>query len=328
MTRLVVFAPEIAIASSVGLAKDLLWLAVTAAATSDRVVVATSDGGPARCGGGTVIAADYALADLDTAALVWVAGFWDDPDTALTKNAACVPWLARLAQRGTLIAGHGPATTLLAEAGLLDHRIATVYSGQTQQFHRRYPDVDLRPRRALTAAANIYCAVGISSGCDLLIALIDCLYGSPVAATVQSQALVDLDRGYRIATLAFDGQKYHGDDLALTAQEYFESHYPEPISITALARRLGVDPRTLTRRFTTATGDTPSAYLQRVRIEAAKDILRRSTEPLTTIAMHTGYTDVRAFTRAFHRHTGTQPAHYRRDINTPPDRLSPHRVSR
>jgi transcriptional regulator GlxA family with amidase domain len=75
--------------------------------------------------------------------------------------------------------------------------------------------------------------------------------------------------------------------------------------------RVAMSPRTFMRRFKAATGRLPGAYLQTVRIEAAKSMLERETAPVQSVACAVGYDDVAHFRALFKRATGMTPAEYR-----------------
>ncbi|MBI9092402.1 MAG: helix-turn-helix domain-containing protein [Desulfobacterium sp.] len=47
--------------------------------------------------------------------------------------------------------------------------------------------------------------------------------------------------------------------------------------------------RNFKRRFKKATGDSPLVYLQRLRIDAAKDILEKKNTSIEEIANQVGY---------------------------------------
>ncbi|WP_028064038.1 AraC family transcriptional regulator [Solirubrobacter soli] len=79
----------------------------------------------------------------------------------------------------------------------------------------------------------------------------------------------------------------------------------------ALARELAVSPATLGRRFATALGETPAAYLTRWRMDLAARRLRDTDDPLAAVARSVGYTSVYAFSRAFSRTRGLPPGRYR-----------------
>lgn len=69
--------------------------------------------------------------------------------------------------------------------------------------------------------------------------------------------------------------------------------------------------RTLIRRFKAATGESPLAYLQTVRIEVAKKILENSVQTISEITQQVGYEDVSSFSKMFKRRVGLSPREYR-----------------
>ncbi len=69
--------------------------------------------------------------------------------------------------------------------------------------------------------------------------------------------------------------------------------------------------RTFVRHFKAATGRQPAAYLQALRIEAAKAMLERDAKPIQSISSEVGYDDVAFFRALFRRATGMTPTEYR-----------------
>ena len=70
----------------------------------------------------------------------------------------------------------------------------------------------------------------------------------------------------------------------------------------------GLSARTFKRRFRKATGYTPIDYVQRLRIEEAKQIIETGQMPLDEV----GYEDPSYFRRLFKRLAGITPASYRK----------------
>ena len=79
----------------------------------------------------------------------------------------------------------------------------------------------------------------------------------------------------------------------------------------ALASALGISQRHFVRRFKSATGDSPLLYLQRLRIEAAKDKLENSMQSIDEITQKVGYEDANSFRKLFKKNTGLSPREYR-----------------
>lgn len=73
--------------------------------------------------------------------------------------------------------------------------------------------------------------------------------------------------------------------------------------------------RNFIRRFKKATNNTPLEYLQRVKIEAAKKMLERSSETISILMFEVGYNDAKTFRNVFKRATGLSPQDYRKKYN-------------
>lgn len=82
-------------------------------------------------------------------------------------------------------------------------------------------------------------------------------------------------------------------------------------TMTDLAARAGLGPRHLQRRFTGELGIPPTAYVEGVRIGAAKRALAESGHPVESIARRYGFGTAETLRRAFHRHLGVAPSDYR-----------------
>ncbi len=82
-------------------------------------------------------------------------------------------------------------------------------------------------------------------------------------------------------------------------------------------RLTGLTERTFKRRFTTATGLSPIAYVQRLRIEDAKRRLERTEASVDEISWQVGYEEPAFFRRLFKRVTGLTPGGYRKRFKVP-----------
>jgi AraC-like DNA-binding protein len=115
-----------------------------------------------------------------------------------------------------------------------------------------------------------------------------------------------------------------GDDLAVhlrtalgadgaTVAAFFERHLADqPFPWPALATALGTSTRTLQRRFVDATGASPSAMLQRFRLDRARDLLRDPSRPVGDVAMAAGFSSQAHFATAFRAAFGQSPTAFRR----------------
>ena len=94
-------------------------------------------------------------------------------------------------------------------------------------------------------------------------------------------------------------------------QQHIDGHLDEPLQVGKLASQFGLSSRTLTRRFASATGSGPQAYLQHARVQHGKRLLETTSDPIDAIRRDAGYHDPAAFRRAFKQTTGLSPSEYR-----------------
>jgi transcriptional regulator GlxA family with amidase domain len=84
------------------------------------------------------------------------------------------------------------------------------------------------------------------------------------------------------------------------------------LSVAALARRANVSPRTLARAFGAELGTTPGAYVEALRLDAARRLLETTDRSVEDVARSCGFGTVETMHRAFRRRLGTTPGQYRR----------------
>ena len=98
------------------------------------------------------------------------------------------------------------------------------------------------------------------------------------------------------------------------AFDCMERHLGGPLSLDDLARSACVSRFHFARLFRISTGHSPMAYLQLLRIERAKELLREDRVPIADIALLLGFCDQSHFSRAFRRVTGLTARGYLRDL--------------
>ncbi|RAR42377.1 helix-turn-helix domain-containing protein [Paenibacillus sp. MDMC362] len=95
------------------------------------------------------------------------------------------------------------------------------------------------------------------------------------------------------------------------AISYIEDHYLEPLTLEEIAARSNISVRHLNRIFQSYYQTTPISYLQRLRLERARMLLRQSGLPITKISYECGFNDSNYFTRKFSKTYGVSPKAFR-----------------
>ncbi len=227
---------------------------------------------------------------------------------------AITPWLRHHFRAGAKLAGICTGAFVLAEAGLLDERQATTHWGFVRQFRSWYPRVALRPERMLTKDGNLYCSGGINAYAELCLFLVEEFCGYPIAEQCARALVLEGRRKSQTPYAVLQAQKHHGDAGVLRAQELLEQRFQQPIELAALAKEVAMSERNFKRRFKKATGDTPLEYLQRLRVECAKQALADSDAAIEQIAGEVSYQDLAHFRAVFRKHTGLTPSAYRQRV--------------
>jgi transcriptional regulator GlxA family with amidase domain len=229
----------------------------------------------------------------------------------LRKSRPVLPWLRALHENGSLIAGVCTGVAILAEAGLLDGRRATTHWAVAEDYKKRYPKVDWQPQLLVTEDRGVFCGGGVYAAIDLALYIVEKLCGRDVAIGCAKSLVVQMPRTYQTGFSVMAIGSDHADAAIRKAEDWLHNHFPDEIDLDRLASDLSLTPRTFLRRFKSATGETPLAYLQRIRTDAAKRMLEEDRLTIQEVGLAVGYEDVAFFRDLFKRHVGLAPAAYR-----------------
>ncbi|MFT4518164.1 MAG: transcriptional regulator GlxA family with amidase domain [Halioglobus sp.] len=318
-TAAAVLYPQ-ALATSLTLPMEILQAASQMSSVENRgraqvhFSLAAEDKHLMKLSSGITLQPDTTLADLPPLDLILLPAIWRNPLPALRGAAGWLGWLNEQAEKGTRICSVGTGSFLLAEAGLLDGRPATTHWNYFEHFSQRYPKVDLKSHHLITQSDNIYCVGSVNSIADLMVHIVEEWFGTTVASAIENQFSPEIRRSFQAAAYQNEADSSHHDEVVAQAQQWLQLRLATPVSMEQLAAQLDLSARTLNRRFKRATGLSPMAYLQSLRMATAKDLLRHSNLPVGDIAWQVGLHDVSYFSQLFRNHTGMSPLRYREAV--------------
>ncbi|PJJ54446.1 GlxA family transcriptional regulator [Hymenobacter chitinivorans] len=267
------------------------------------------------CGGLYSVYTPHLTADVPKTDLVIIPAVDGDPAVALANNHAFLPWIIEQYRGGAEVASLCLGAFLLAATGLIDGRQCTTHWAAAHDFRRMFPQVELVEDRVVTDEHGIYSSGGAFSYLNLVLYLVEKYAGREIALICAKVFQIDIERVSQSAFIMFNGQKEHGDEPIKKAQAYIEDNYQDKITVEQLADMLALGRRNLERRFKKATSNSVVEYIQRVKIEAAKNSLESTLENVNEVMYQVGYSDPKAFRSTFKRLTGLSPKQYRNKYN-------------
>ena len=176
-------------------------------------------------------------------------------------------------------------------------RRCTTHHDIQDELARRYPRATVVRDVLYVVDDRVATSAGIASGIDLALHLIAVRDGPAVAARVAREMVVYARRnGDEQQASAMLRHRNHLSDTAHRAQDLIEARLAVPLPLTEIASACGVSERTLTRRFTAATGLTPLHYQQLLRLERAEHLIGHGAT-VEAAARAVGFADARMLRR-------------------------------
>jgi transcriptional regulator GlxA family with amidase domain len=278
-----------------------------------ETLVASPGGADVRSDSGVRVGADVSLGQLarsrrpvDT--LTVVGGFGTAAAVADDAFLADVVRLSRRARRTTSVC---TGSLVLAAAGLLDGYAATTHWGWSDELAAR-EGVEVRSDQIFVHDRDRWTSAGVTAGIDLFLALAEEDHGPRLAHQVAAGLVVFARRpgGQSQFSIQLRAQPATTPSIA-ELQRWLSDHLGEDLSVDALAARAGMSPRNFARAFRRETGTTPGAYVEQLRVEAARRLLETTDLTVGAIARQVGIRHAETLHRSFRRRVGTTPELYR-----------------
>ena len=274
-----------------------------------------------RTASGLTVAAHRTIEEIDRTDIIIIPSMMvGDGVWKKGRYPAIVSWLSDMHAKGAMLCSACSGVLLLAETGLIDGREATIHWAYARTFRHNFPNVRLRIEKVLVTAGDRHQFVmsGASgSWHDLVLYLVARQVGPAAAQAIAKFMLLQWHVDGQAPYVIFEAPTDHGDSAILDVQKWLNEHFTIAAPVEEMVKRSGLAERSFKRRFKMATGYSPIAYVQQVRIEEAKRRLERTDVPVEEISWAVGYEDPSFFRRLFKRITRITPGVYRRKFRLP-----------
>ena len=224
-------------------------------------------------------------------------------DSAAMRSA-----LWRWARGGATLGALDTGAFLLAQAGLLEGRSATVHYEHMDAFGEMFPNVELSEALCVFDGARITCCGG-SAAMDFALQILRGLKGDALAnaaarylfhqsvrppGTAQNPALLE--------PLGVAAPPPIRRAIAL-----MEQHLEEPLSIAEICARTGLSHRQMNRLFATHVKTPPALYYRDIRLDRARGLVTQTLMPMSQVALASGFASQVHFSRAYRARFGLPP---------------------
>ncbi|MDE9449044.1 GlxA family transcriptional regulator [Aliiroseovarius sp. Z3] len=216
-------------------------------------------------------------------------------------------WLRREARRGVKVAGLCTAAHVIAKAGLLNDKRATIHWENHDSFAEAFDEVDLT-KRVFVIDGNVMTAAGGTSSIDLMLKLIADEHGEDIANVVADQQIytsIRTDRDtQRLSVPTRIGVRH--PKLSDVIQK-MEANIEEPISPSILAADVGMSTRQLERLFRRYLNRSPKRYYMELRLQKARNLLMQTDMSVINVALACGFSSPSHFSKCYRAHYDTTP---------------------
>jgi len=222
-----------------------------------------------------------------------------------------VAWIAEASTRSRRVASICTGAFLLGAAGLIDHKKVVTHWKFCDELARKFPLASVQPDPIYLKDGAIYTSAGITAGIDLSLALVEEDLGHEAALNVARFLVMFLVRP--------GGQAQFSHMLSHQAitfkplrelQVWALENLREDLTVEKLAERIGMSPRHFTRVCLRETKMNPGQFVNRMRVEAAQQMIDSSAMGLKEVADACGFSSADAMRRTFLRVLGVTAGEY------------------
>jgi transcriptional regulator GlxA family with amidase domain len=266
---------------------------------------------PIRASNGQPLGADYTLDDaVPGVDIMLVAG---GPELArAAPDGKLSAWLRNTAASTPRYGSICTGAFLLGRAGLLDGKHATTHWSDAAQLAAQFPQAQVEHDRIHVRDGALVTSAGVTAGIDLALALVAEDHGPAIALSVAKRLLVLTQRqGGQSQFSPYLNASSEPDSFATVIQEYVMHHLAEALPVERLSDVAAMSPRNFARRFAQEMGVTPAEFVQRARIDAARNLLEGSALALKSIAHRCGFGSAARMRLVFAQRFGVTPGQYR-----------------
>ena len=224
------------------------------------------------------------------------------------NNAERLRELCHLANRVVTIC---TGAFIAGRLGLLDGRNTITHWNPQKELERLFPKARVVEDELYSKDEELWCSAGVTAGIDTCLAIVREDFGDSVAANVARHLVVYLQRPGEVGQFSAAIQSQTRSDTRLASViHWIQDNLDGDLTLPILAKHSSMSERHLQRKFKACFGISVSKFVEKLRVERAKDILSVANASIAVTAQTVGFKSSDSFRRAFERQTGISPNFY------------------
>lgn len=267
--------------------------------------VLSCDGEPVKASNGLGQIVDGPLENLDRQDTLIVCG---GDNIACHATPQVLNFIRREARRGVRIGSVASATYVLALAGLLAGKQATVHWDFHNAMAEVFPGIDLLDRVFAIDGQHFTCAGGAAS-MDLMLYLIERDHGRDLANYISEKMVYSAPRSpHHNQRLSLQLRAGKRSSKLSDAVDIMNANIEAPLTPGEVATAVGLSSRQLERLFRKHLGTTPKTHYTGLRLRKARDLMFQTDMKLSEICFACGFNSQTHFSKAYRAVFGVSPS--------------------
>lgn len=262
--------------------------------------------------GGVHIEISKKWADIPSTDVLLIGSIGDPNDGLNCISLDLMLWIKKQSDSGARIISIDTGIFILAKCGILMDQEIVVHPYYSSLFKKMFNNIRILEQKKIMITDKLYISVGVHTYQNVMMSLVEKLYGSPVKYTCHE--LISANECDKESLRYSDILEYmqHKDIVIHDVQKWIITNGTKSITINRLAIKANLSERQFKRRFKEVTGVTPLKFIQFVRLSLAKSLLRTTNLTVESIGRRVGYEDVKFFRQIFKRENELSPLEYRK----------------
>ncbi|WP_229258455.1 GlxA family transcriptional regulator [Duganella rivi] len=196
---------------------------------------------------------------------------------------------------------------LLGEAGAFDGREVTTHWRYTDELMHKLPMAKLVPEKIFVRDGPVWSSAGMTAGTDLVLGMVEADLGHEVVKQICKIMVLPHRRAGGQSQFSVLAEIDPRHERIRRVLSYIRANLREALTTQQLADHVNWSVRHFSRAFYAETGLSPAKAIEKLRVEAAQNLIESGHSSAARIAEQTGFGDEERMRRAFQRVLGTIP---------------------